>query len=239
MAESELMEPPRIPQHEKFYCLECSRLTNHTVHAAHSYTVDHDAKGLVSTYYAWKIVECEGCNFVHAVRESVFSEDMDYDYDENGETINVTRPNLEYFPAYADTQIPDWLYEIEDDFVESYKEMVKAISNESLVLAVLGARAIMDQLMIIKIGDCGTFQAKVNAFAREGFITPAMKQALEKVLDAGHAAMHRGHIPALRTIEHIIKIIDVVLRSTLLGSQWAAELDQLTPKRKSRGGNPQ
>lgn len=105
------------------------------------------------------------------------------------------------------------------------------MGNEAYFLATLGARAVLDRVMVEKVGDRTTFALKIGAFVEAGFATSSMRDPLLKALDAGSAAMHRGYNPTRNALNRIIDILEVILQTVYLSPEWAMELERATPKR--------
>jgi 2,4-dienoyl-CoA reductase-like NADH-dependent reductase (Old Yellow Enzyme family) len=72
------------------------------------------------------------------------------------------------------------------------REVYEAVRNELRQLAVMGIRAILEQVMISNIGDRGSFKANLEALQEAGYISLIQFDALDKVLEAGHAVTHRN-----------------------------------------------
>ncbi|WP_375166584.1 DUF4145 domain-containing protein [Bradyrhizobium sp. USDA 4532] len=55
----------------------------------------------------------------------------------------------------------------------------------------MGIRSALEQIMIFKIGDKGSFNKNLDAFQQGGFISALQREAMRATLDVGDAAMHR------------------------------------------------
>jgi Domain of unknown function (DUF4145) len=60
-------------------------------------------------------------------------------------------------------------------------------------LAIMGIRAFFEQMMISMVGDHGKFDANLNAFCEQGYISLVQRDAMKAILEAGHAVTHRLH----------------------------------------------
>lgn len=49
-------------------------------------------------------------------------------------------------------------------------EVYIALHSDSRRLAILGARTLLDMVALDKVGDCGTFEEKLNALSDKGLI---------------------------------------------------------------------
>jgi hypothetical protein len=85
-------------------------------------------------------------------------------------------------------------------------------------------------IMVKKVGDLGTFSAKLQALETSGLTSPRQTKLLQAALDAGHAAAHRGHLPEAEELEAVMDIVEHVLHLDLLDPA-ADELRRSTPSR--------
>jgi hypothetical protein len=56
-------------------------------------------------------------------------------------------------------------------------------------IAAMGIRALLEQVMIAKVGDLKTFEGKLDAFQEQGFISLIQRDAMKETL--AHAALRR------------------------------------------------
>jgi hypothetical protein len=78
-------------------------------------------------------------------------------------------------------------------------EVYKALRNGMPRVAAMGVRAILETIMVEKIGDRGTFKANIDAFQAAGHIGQMQRTLVNSVLDVGGATIHRGYAPARKT----------------------------------------
>ena len=86
-------------------------------------------------------------------------------------------------------------------------EIDRAISNELEAVPAIGLRALLETIMVEKIGDSGAFVKNVERSTDEGYVKPKMAEALSPVLGAGNASAHRAYLPGR---EELITCIEVV-----------------------------
>ena len=87
-----------------------------------------------------------------------------------------------------------------------------AVNNGAFELAAMGIRAVWERLMIEQIGDRGSFAKNLEAFEQSGAITSKQRQALETVLDAGHAAIHRAFRPTEQDVFILLDVTEGLLQ---------------------------
>lgn len=93
-------------------------------------------------------------------------------------------------------------------------EVHTALSQDCPRLGIMGVRAIFEHIMISKIGDNGSFKKNINKFQDAGYISTIQRESIEHILEAGHAAIHRSHVPdigeliaALQIVEGLIEVL--------------------------------
>jgi hypothetical protein len=99
-----------------------------------------------------------------------------------------------YYPSPISRKTPNWVWELsffgaaeEGKLGDLLKEIYQAVQGKQYRLAVMGIRAFLEQLMVIKVGDKGTFEKNLDAFFAEGYISKIQKNAVSHILDSGHA----------------------------------------------------
>jgi len=179
------------------------------------------------------MIKCCGCENVALRHQSWFSEDTDI----QGRPIIKTN----YYPPATYRQEPKWLLElfwvlpIDNNFVgDLLKEIYVSLRNDSSRLAVMGVRALLEQVMVDKVGDQGSFKKNLDEFETKGFISKSQRAVLEPVLDAGHAAIHRAFNPSKEDLVSLIDITENVIESIYVNAKRAKEIQKKVPKRKKR-----
>jgi hypothetical protein len=69
----------------------------------------------------------------------------------------------------------------------------RSLAADNVRLPMMGARALVDMLIVQKVGDVGSFQQKLAALERKGIVGSQGRDVLSAALDIGNAAAHRGH----------------------------------------------
>jgi hypothetical protein len=191
----------------KAHCNQCLGSTNHNVlfkkETEWSVQASHDLVYGGSDSY--QLLSCCGCERITFKHDSDCSED----FDTRGNPIVTTN----YYPAEVSRKKPSWMNEmfcvlpLGNNFISDLiREIYIALENNSIRLAVMGIRALIEQVMINKVSDQGTFKKNMSKFESEGHISKNQRQVLEPVLEAGHATIHRSYSP---TTEELIAMLDV------------------------------
>lgn len=219
----------------KVHCNKCSGERRHEI--LHHELVNWDE--LVDNRYSidggdiYDLVKCCGCENVALRHQKWFSEDTD----EQG------RPNITtvLYPPESYRPEPRWLKDlfwsvpIDNNFIGDFiKEIYIALRNQSLRLAVMGIRALLEQIMIDKIGDQGTFKGNLNAFEAKGFVSRSQRTVLEPVIEAGHATMHRAFKPTTADVGRLIDITESIIESIYINEHRASELSKSVPPKSKK-----
>jgi len=200
----------------KAHCNGCRQTTNHRVLKSHVDTGSDDEQG-----FAWRteytMLECCGCNEVVLKREYWFSEDP-------GSVIA-------FFPPSASRWPPRWQWSLPTSIRLLLSEVYIALQANSLSLAMMGARAIIETAMITKVGDHGNFNSNLLAMEEAGHISKNNRKFLEVAVDAGSASAHRAHRPDAKQIDTVMDIVENLLHSLFVLEKQTTALKEGIPAR--------
>src|SRR5262249_24106305 len=79
-------------------------------------------------------------------------------------------------------------------------------------LCSVGARTVLDILIVDKIGDIGTFKDKIKKLQSDGHIIAHDRELIEAVTEAGNASAHRGFSPDASDLSELMDILEALLR---------------------------
>lgn len=102
----------------------------------------------------------------------------------------------------------------------------------------MGIRALLEFVMIDRVGDQGSFQKNIKAFKNEGYIASKQINAVNAALDMGSAVMHRSHKPDYDSLCSALDIVEGIIESTYLSESRAESLKKKTPPRPKRHKTP-
>jgi len=114
------------------------------------------------------------------------------------------------------------------------KEIYIAVSGGQHRLAAMGIRALLEQIMINKIADHGTFARNLEIFHSQGYISLAQRDAISAILDVGHAAAHRGFKPSGEDLETALDIAEGLIAAIFIQPGSAEELADRVPARSRK-----
>jgi len=91
------------------------------------------------------------------------------------------------------------------------EEIYTATQNNLPRLALMGVRALIKQVMISKVGDHRSFIANLKKFHEAGYVSTIQFDALDRILDTGHAVIHRAFVPERGDLEIILGVMEGIL----------------------------
>ena len=217
-----------IPKETKhMYCNRCNGATKHSIlftKSQHYEELDPDEGWpIYFERHDYYLAECDGCENITLLIES----------DSNSQSGTYTTQ----YPPLTIRREPPWLVslllleQIDNPFKYDFmREIYVALRSNNLRLAVIGIRALLEQIMIEKVGDNRSFQANLNKFESEGYISRIQKEAIEPVLEAGHASIHRGFKATKEDVIHLMDITENVIESIYINNLKSERLN--VPRRK-------
>jgi predicted transport protein len=220
------------PKIEKFFCNVCKGKTNHFIRAEHTKN-DEDERGPPSYTQKVLIIECCGCEYLALVKKTNFSEDIDYDYHPvSGEQILTAKWDEVIYPPVTYRVSPAWFEDLPDPTLRDISnEIYKSLQTGSHYLATFGSRTLIDRLIVLTVGDKGNFTKGLAALRDEGKISQHERDILEPVLQAGHAAAHRGWAPTKEQLAIILDTVEGLIHRLLVLPKLAEELEEAVPGR--------
>lgn len=218
----------------RYFCASCNQKTKHWIKAEYSRTDTDDEYG-VSMTYDMIIAECCGCENLAFVRRTHFSEDIDHRYHPiSGQEEMRAIWQESIFPPPTYRSPPLWFDDLPDETMRSISEEIyKSLQTESLYLAAFGSRTLMDRLIVLTVGDKGNFQKGLKALQDQGMLSQHERDILKPIIEAGHAAAHRGWAPNKGQISTILDTVEGLIHRLLVLPKLSEELDDAVP---TRGG---
>ena len=219
---------------EKFFCNSCMGKRKHFIRGEHSSTRYSDDSS-VSLTELMQIVECCGCENLAFVKHSHFSEDDEY-YEDPVTGQDKLGPLWveSIYPPATYRAPPTWLAGLPDPTLQNIaREIYKSLETESYFLATFGSRTLIDRLIVLTVGNKDSFDKGLNALQAEEKISLQERIVLEPVIQAGHAAAHRGWEPSKDQLEVILDTVEGLIQRLLVLPSLSEKLEEAVP---SRGG---
>lgn len=113
-------------------------------------------------------------------------------------------------------------------------EVSRALQTDSPRLATIGARTIVDLVILDKVGDVGSFGEKLAALEAQGYVGRKNREFVSAALEAGSAAAHRGVAPQVVDLNRVIDIVESLLEAVYVLEDAAKHLRKTTPPRPGR-----
>ncbi len=219
----------------KAHCNGCLGERNHEILYTYEYSED-DVEHGVTFFGKHELLKCLGCERI--VLRRTYGNDVEVDDD--GNSIE----SIQYYPPAISRPRPQWFYELssigrleagKSEYTYIYdilQEIYIGLQNNSIRLATLGIRTLLEFIMIQKVNDNGTFANNLNEFEKNGYISAGQKEILETVLEAGHATMHRSYSPSEEELITCMDITENVIATIFIHPREAKKLSLRIPPRK-------
>jgi hypothetical protein len=187
----------------------------------------------------YQILKCCGCDSVYFKEEHYFSEDEEYSYGSNGETLIEVKPTCSYWPQPLRRKPAEWLDRycaLDAEVANLLRQIYSALNNDLNILAAMGMRTLFDKTCeVLKINSSITFQQKLDKLVSEKLVGEMEKEIFEVLTDAGSAAAHRGWQPSLSDIDVLMTAMEQFLYRAFILKWEAQKVKSRIPPRHSRG----
>jgi len=209
----------------RIHCNRCGRETNHAVRCAHSdvwedVVVDGTERGIAfEERETLEILQCLGCDEM-AVRHT-------FEHEAHGKSTR-------FYPPRISRRTPIWKAKLPKQIGAVVDEVYRALQADSPRLATIGARTIVDLLILDKVGDVGSFSEKLQGLETQGYVGRKNRQFIAAALEAGSAAAHRGIAPRIGDLNRLMDIVESLLESVYILEEAAQRLREITPPRPGR-----
>jgi hypothetical protein len=110
-------------------------------------------------------------------------------------------------------------------FENLLEEIYTATQNNLPRLALMGVRALLEQVMILKVGDHGVFRENLKKFQEVGYASTIQFDALDRILDAGHAVIHRMYAPEQSDLDTALDVMEGILAAIYVHDRKVQDLE--------------
>jgi hypothetical protein len=171
------------------------------------------------------MLQCAGCENVCLAEQILFTEDGEKEFN--------------FYPPTASRKRPSWLLSLimgrKNAYIGSLlNEIYEAAHSGQNRLAAMGIRALLEQLMISKVEDQGTFEKNLNAFHNSGYISLVQRDTLGSILEIGHGVMHRSFSPQSSDIILALDIVEGVMAPIYHHQRAAEAISNTVPPRQPK-----
>ena len=211
MAISEIVELNKSQKNEfKLPCVKCAGKTTHKVLTSVDIKgEEEDGDWSIQWNDDYQIVECGGCSSKSFRNASSNSEDYyqvsetEWEFDES---VNLYPSRIEGRKSLGNEEhyLPNKVRGI-------YKETIKALSNNSPILAGIGLRALIETICKEKEADGRDLFKKIDDLVVKQVLTPAGSKILHKIRTLGNDAAHEVKPHSEKQLGLAMDIVEHVL----------------------------
>lgn len=201
-------------------CSSCVRKTRHDI-LFETHQQDEETN---DTYV---MMSCGGCSTISMGHQRLWINDGSIDH--------------KYYPSPVSRKMPTWMFfwsiglgkgKGDAAIGAVMMEVYQAVDGGQYRLAAMGIRALLEQVMIQKVGDLKTFDMKLDEFQKQGYISVIQRDAMQTTLEVGHATMHRGFVPDEKDLTLALDIVEGVLAPIYEHRTEAEKMADRVPPRK-------
>lgn len=225
------------PELTKAHCNRCSGTCSHFILFDHKEDWREDVSGdprddiVGSDLY--ELLKCAGCGHVVFRHTAAHSQD----YDDNGNL----KDTVTYSPPKQNRRKPSLFSIVAGDIQCVWKGVITDLLDEIYIslhsecprLASMGMRALLEHIVIDKIGDEGSFRKNVDKFQNAGFISSSERTLIDTTLEVGHASIHRNHKPEMDVLISCLDILEALINRIYLWPLQADAIKKTIPNRQS------
>jgi hypothetical protein len=211
---------------ERIHCNTCRQKTRHQrlCKTVDTETEHIERMGAIDWTTTHEAFQCCGCGKA-VLRRTVVSDITDWD-------------SIHYFPPAVSRHPPSWRHKCPTDLRDLMEEVYRSLDANNRRLPMMGARTLIDMLMVDKVGDVGTFAEKLRKLEGLGVISSRNREVLAVALDVGNAAAHRGHAPGTDEVDAVMDIVENLLHAVYVLPKMADDLKKTTPQRPGKKQTP-
>jgi hypothetical protein len=220
---------PNVP------CNGCGGDRNHAlrttfpVHGAIDET-DHEENPL--PFDVFETLQCLGCGAI-TIRRVTWNGGECYP-DPDGDGFIYADESITYLPPRTSRVRPQWLSSLPKELESLLAEIYSALDVGAITLVAIGVRTVLDMMAAKAVGDVGTFEQKLEALEKKGWLGALDRKRIAIVIDAGSAAAHRGFRATPVSIGHMMEAVEHLLKSRYVLDPQAKALKKSTPPRRRR-----
>lgn len=197
-------------QIEKCYCPICKHRTNHSILASAS-NIWNDEDDGITLEHIYRIVKCCGCEHVSF---NLVHDGSEY-FHEDGYGFCQHEPEYFSYPEQENevTTIEDNTWSIPLRIRVPYRESVKCINDNCLLLAALGFRTTVEAICIDKQVNGDDLYTRIENLKNKGIITAANCERLHEARFLGNESAHEIKTPDKPQLMLVFEVINNILEN--------------------------
>ena len=227
------------PTSMKAECSNCGGTRNCEIRGMHRQR-GSDGDDYYHWQVKWYILECRGCEHVFAQTVSSNSEDVDYSYGPEGETVSDYREVINTWPAQSRRARPAWMADHGIVVANAHAldapllELYGALDADLSTLAAIGMRTAFDVASTLLRIDPGlSFTAKLRELVERRLIGQADRDQLADLVELGNASAHRGLKPTAAHLSTMMDVLEYFIHTAFVAPEENREREERV--RKVRG----
>jgi transcription elongation factor Elf1 len=160
----------------------------------------------------YQVVKCNGCETVFFRRTQWNSEDVDYYYGANGETVMTYNVTETLFPeAKVERRLIRDFYLLPERLQNIYNETALAINSNQPIHTGVGIRAILETICKDKQAEGNNLDSKINSLLEMGVLSKNGAGLLHKLRILGNASAHEVKPHSNLQLELALEVLDNLL----------------------------
>ena len=240
----ETATPPDAPKTCEADCPNCGKNRSAEIVASYEDNIQHDPQQIVWSIATYRILRCCGCQSIYIQCQTQFSEDVDWEIDEDPETgklcqtVVPPRP-VTIWPLPQKRPRPPWVKQLAPALRDLLDEVYGALDADHPVLAAIGTRTVLDVAMVkIGVDETLQFADKLEQLRKEGKISNDQKETFSILINAGSAAVHRGWRPDREQLGTLMDGMENFLHHAFVVGNAVDAMKDTVPPRKQRAKTP-
>ncbi|WP_252151805.1 DUF4145 domain-containing protein [Acinetobacter sp. ANC 4862] len=198
--------------YEHCLCIECKTNIRHEILVDIAYS-KHEAD-ILSLYFNHKILRCINCDSITYQDKIVNSEEVfqiGEEYD--GTPIYEENASIKLYPLRDEETAFSKEFEkiLPQDIYLTYEEVVLALNNKMPLLAGLGLRTLLEQI-VKYFGHSDDLGEILNSFEQDGFISTKQRGLLDKIRYLGNDAAHRADSKSRKELVLHLKVLENLIQ---------------------------
>jgi hypothetical protein len=113
-------------------------------------------------------------------------------------------------------------------------EVYENLQHNCVSSAAMCLRAVIESVMIEKVGDNGTFADNLARFVSDGYIGSKQGVIISSALEVGHAVIHRNYRPKKEQLVAVLDIVEAMLASVYLHPALGPTISKGVPPKPPR-----
>jgi len=183
----------------KALCASCKKVTNHTILAEHETSGDN-YDGDIRWWRTCQIIQCLGCDDISFQDASTCTEDFD---PQTGQPIE----SVDLYPSRTEGREPMSSYEeFPGRTKRVYLETLKALNNQTPILAAIGLRALIESICLEQKTKAKNLAKGIDELADMGLLSKKQAEFLHNHRFMGNEAAHEIVAPKP---EHLVAALDI------------------------------